>query len=148
MFVYFKLYFLLFITINNYMKTAQNIADNLINDNIFLLKVCSLRQDKWYLGIINLYLNIHFICTTNPLIYWTYYPCSRVNCVWDMSQYDKLSKYQLCKISDTGRVLAFCTVLVRSRLHVGCNVIIRYQLASTYCLCDLISPANVSFNVN
>ncbi len=39
--------------LKNDMKTAQKIANNLINENIFPLKVSSLRQDVWYLGIVN-----------------------------------------------------------------------------------------------
>ncbi len=33
------------------MKTAQKIVNNLMNENKFLLKFSSLRQDVWYLGI-------------------------------------------------------------------------------------------------
>ncbi len=38
-------FFLLFITIKSDMKIAQKIVYNLINENIFPLKVSSLRQD-------------------------------------------------------------------------------------------------------
>ncbi len=41
------------------MKTAQKIVNNLINENIFSLKVTSL-QDGDYLGITNLCHNTHF----------------------------------------------------------------------------------------
>ncbi len=34
------------------MKTAHKIVNNLINENIFPLKISSLRQGGWYLGII------------------------------------------------------------------------------------------------
>ncbi len=44
-FGYFDLYLLLFITTKSDMKTAQKIVNNLINENIFLLKVSLLRQD-------------------------------------------------------------------------------------------------------
>ncbi len=44
-FKYFDLYVLLDITIKSYKKTAQEIVSNLINKNIFPLKVSSLRQD-------------------------------------------------------------------------------------------------------
>ncbi len=49
-------YFLIYITIKHDMKTPQKIVNNL-NGNIFplnMLKVSSLKQDMWYLGIINL----------------------------------------------------------------------------------------------
>ncbi len=59
------------------MKTAQKIVNNLINENIFPLKVSLLRQDGWYLGITNLFQNVNF--TWKPLKYtffnWTYYTC-------------------------------------------------------------------------
>ncbi len=45
LFGYFDLYVLLFITIKLDMKTAQKVVNNLINENIFPLKVSSLRQD-------------------------------------------------------------------------------------------------------
>ncbi len=40
------IFVLLFITIRSDMKTAQKIVNNLINENIFPLKVSSLRQDE------------------------------------------------------------------------------------------------------
>ncbi len=39
------IFFYLFITIKSDMKTGQKIVNNLINENIFPLKVSSLRQD-------------------------------------------------------------------------------------------------------
>ncbi len=50
-------------------KTAQNIANNLINENIYPLKINSLRQDWWYLVITNLYKNTHF---TYKLFHYTF----------------------------------------------------------------------------
>ncbi len=42
------------------MKTVHKIVRNLINENIFHLKVSSFRQDRRYLGKTNLYGNTHF----------------------------------------------------------------------------------------
>ncbi len=51
--------FVLFIAIKNDKKTAQKIVNNLINENIFPLKVSSMRQDVLYLGITNLCQNTY-----------------------------------------------------------------------------------------
>ncbi len=46
------------------MKSAQKIVKNLIYKIIFLLKVSSLRQDVWYLGVIDLCQNKQYILNT------------------------------------------------------------------------------------
>ncbi len=62
------------------MKTAQKIGNNLINLNIFPLKVSSLRRDVWYLRITNLWQNMHFRykILQYTCFSWTYYTCSYV----------------------------------------------------------------------
>ncbi len=56
---YVDVYFVLYITIKSDMKTAQKVVNNLMNENIFPLKVISIRQGGWYLGITNL-VKTHF----------------------------------------------------------------------------------------
>ncbi len=51
---YFDFDFLLYKTIKIDIKTAPKIINNLIMENLLPLKVSSLRQDGWYLGITNL----------------------------------------------------------------------------------------------
>ncbi len=72
------------------MQTTQKIVNNLMNENIFLLKVSLLRQASCYLGITSLCQNTHF--TFKILQYicfiWTYYNCSYIKWVSDMSQYN------------------------------------------------------------
>ncbi len=85
------------------MKTAQRIENNLTNENIFPLKVRSLRQEGWYLGMTNLCQNTHF--TYKILQYtcynWTYYTCSCVKWVWNISQYNTWT-ISICTISYIG----------------------------------------------
>ncbi len=61
MFGYLEVYFVQYITNKSDMKAAHKIVNYLINENIFFLKVCKLRQDVWYLGKTNLCQNTHFI---------------------------------------------------------------------------------------
>ncbi len=103
-FGYFDLYFLLFIRIKYDMKTAQNIVNNSIKENRLPLKVSSLRSHRRYLGITHLCENAHF--TFKILQYTcfncTCYTCSYDECVWDISQSNKI-----CKISHIACTLPF-----------------------------------------
>ncbi len=96
MFGYFDLYFLLFITIRNDMKTAQKIVNNSMKENRLPLKASSLRYYRRYVGITHLCENAHFTFKILQYICFicTCYICSYDKCVWDMSQCKKLSNIQ------------------------------------------------------
>ncbi len=69
------------------MKTAY--------ENLFLFNISSLKQDWWYLGVVNLCQNTHF--TYKIFQYncfnWIYYNCAYVKLVGDVSEYNKLSDF-------------------------------------------------------
>ncbi len=98
-FRYFDFYILLFITIQSDMKTAQTNVNNLINTNIFPLKVSRIRQCGWYLGITKVCQNTHFTYAIlqYTCIKWIYYTRSFVKLLGDMSQYKKVSDFKYAK---------------------------------------------------
>ncbi len=73
------------------MKTTQKIVNNLINKNIFPLKVSSLIQDWWYLEITNLCKKIRF---TYKVFNWFYYTCSYIK--WYNFQYGRFPFLVVC----------------------------------------------------
>ncbi len=64
------LFYICLLAIKSDMKTAQKIVSNLMNENILPLKVSTLRQDGWYLGITNL-ISKHTFHIQNPF-FWTF----------------------------------------------------------------------------
>ncbi len=84
------------------MKTGQKIVNNLINKNIFTLKVSSLSKHTHLT-----YKILQYICFS-----WAYYTCSYDKWVWDMSQHNKTNRFSICKISDIGCAPACWTVSV------------------------------------
>ncbi len=55
------------------MKTSKKIVNNLIYENIYPLKLSSLRQEGWYLGITNLCKNTYFV---QHIIQYTGFNCT------------------------------------------------------------------------
>ncbi len=121
------------------MKTAQHIINKLINQNIFSIKISSLRQDVWYLGITSLSQKKNFIQNILQFTCFklTYYTCSYVKYVWDVSTQQTLW-FSIFKISDICCIPPFWTVLVSWYLHDATS-------APTYTINDLAMDIN---NVN
>ncbi len=124
----FDLYFLQFITNTSHIKTAQKTINNLINKNIFHLKVSSLRQDVWYLGITNLCKNTYFIykLLQYTCFNWTYFTCSYIKWVWDISQYNKLFNFQYARFQILAPFGLFWSASIPTMVHVW-KVIGKYE---------------------